>query len=115
MQSQYTNEYLEGNRKRGYGKGITPATFLSYQLRGRARSWSGRYLGALVRSCYRAGAESGLSTGGSKAWYPVGAATPSIEQQYESSPELNAMYRECLSDARDIREANERLQREQRY
>ena len=37
---------------------------------------------------------------------------PSIEDQYESSSELSAAYRECLSDERDIREANDRLRRE---
>ena len=70
MQSQYTDDYLATNKSRGMGKGLTPGSYLSYELRGRAKSWAGRYTVGLVRSCERAGAVTGPSMKGGTAYYP---------------------------------------------
>lgn len=50
MPSQYTNQYLAENQRRGgAGQGITPGTFLSSVLKGRAKTWRHKYLNALER------------------------------------------------------------------
>jgi hypothetical protein len=50
MPSQYTNQYLAENQRRGgAGQGITPGTFLSSVLRGRAKSFKFQYQNALER------------------------------------------------------------------
>jgi len=50
MPSMYTEQYLNENQSRGgYGKGITPGTFLANTLKGRAKQYSGRYQRALER------------------------------------------------------------------
>ena len=49
MASMYTEQYLDENDRRGYGKGITPGTFLAYTLKGKAKRYSGRYQRALER------------------------------------------------------------------
>ena len=48
--SQYTESYLNENQRRGgVGQGITPGTFLSSVLRGRAKSFKFQYQNALER------------------------------------------------------------------
>ena len=49
MASMYTEQYLDENERRGYGKGITPGTFLANTLKGRAKQYSKRYQHALER------------------------------------------------------------------
>ena len=51
--SQYTDAYLGENNRRGKGRGITVGTFLAYSLRGKARSYAGRYASALINSLER--------------------------------------------------------------
>jgi hypothetical protein len=48
--SQYTDAYLHENRVRGKDRGLTLKTYLSYVLRGRARSWAYHYYKSLERS-----------------------------------------------------------------
>ena len=48
--SQYTDSYLNENQRRGgVGQGITPGTYLSSVLRGRAKSFKFQYQNALQR------------------------------------------------------------------
>lgn len=48
--SQYTDDYLAENQRRGgVGQGITPGTFLSSVLKGRAKSFKFQYQNALER------------------------------------------------------------------
>lgn len=48
--SQYTDSYLNENQRRGgTGKGITPGTYLSSVLKGRAKTFKFRYQNALER------------------------------------------------------------------
>ncbi len=74
-ESQYTDSYLQVNKRRGLGNGYTPQTFLHYRLHGTAKSWSGRYLASLRRSLDRRVAEgraiSGISCKGGDAYYPI--------------------------------------------
>ena len=49
MVSMYTEQYLDENDRRGYGKGITPGTFLNNILKGKAKQFKGRYQRALER------------------------------------------------------------------
>ena len=49
MASMYTEQYLDENDRRGYGKGITPGTFLNNILKGKAKQFKGRYQRALER------------------------------------------------------------------
>ena len=73
--SQYLNDYLDTNSRLGYDKGYTIGTYLTYQLRGNARSWSGRYAGALLRSLERLVQKGlvrvGRSSHGSIAYYRI--------------------------------------------
>ena len=69
--SQYVEPYLKSNAERGWGKGITPGTFLAYTLRGAAKRYSGNYLRALVRGLEKVGAVEGTSVQGKVAWYPA--------------------------------------------
>ena len=48
--SQYTEDYLNENQRRGgVGQGITPGTYLSSVLKGRAKSFKFQYQNALER------------------------------------------------------------------
>ena len=49
MASMYTEQYLDENDRRGYGKGITPGTFLNNILKGKAKQFKGHYQRALER------------------------------------------------------------------
>lgn len=46
--SKYTDSYLDENSRRGKGMGLTPATFLNYTLKGKAKQYSSTYLRALI-------------------------------------------------------------------
>jgi len=71
MLSQYTNDYLSENKQRGEGKGITVSTYLSYNLRGEAKRWAGRYACGLVNSLQKVGAKQGKSKCNGIAYYPA--------------------------------------------
>jgi hypothetical protein len=71
MLSQYVDSYLATNAARGPGKGLTPGTFIAYTVRGRARSYAGRYVRALVSGLRKVGATPGTSCRGCRAWYPA--------------------------------------------
>ncbi|GIV04016.1 MAG: hypothetical protein KatS3mg015_2846 [Fimbriimonadales bacterium] len=70
--SQYLALYLSENRERGWGRGLTPRSYLAYTLRGRAKHYSAQR--ALARALEAAetagGAICGWSTGREVAWYP---------------------------------------------
>lgn len=71
MASMYTEQYLNQNQSRGgYGEGITPGTFLSYQLSGRAKQYKARYQRALERDLdSRDDVIPGPSKTGASAYY----------------------------------------------
>lgn len=71
MASRYTEQYLNQNQSRGgYGAGITPGTFLSYQLSGLAKKYKARYQRALERDLNsRSDVISGPSKTGASAYY----------------------------------------------
>lgn len=69
--SQYTDSYLQETSS---GHLITPGTFLAGVLRGRAKTYSGKYERALVRHLQRIGCVQTKSVGGGVAWIPP--ATP---------------------------------------
>ena len=68
--SQYLEQYLEGNAERGTGKGITIGSFLGRVLSGKAKKYSYGYVIALEASCKRVGAKIGKSVNGGVAYYP---------------------------------------------
>ena len=68
--SQYLAAYLAENRSRGEGKGLTVGSYLHGRLKGRAKSYAGRYCIALANSCERAGAVKGRSCRAGVAYYP---------------------------------------------
>ena len=68
--SQYLEQYLEGNDERGEGKGITIGSFIGRVLKGKAKKYSYGYVTALEASCKRVGARLGKSVKGSVAYYP---------------------------------------------
>ena len=68
--SQYLEQYLEGNDERGTGKGITIGSFLGKMLKGKAKKYSYGYQKALEASCIRIGARLGKSVKGGVAYYP---------------------------------------------
>lgn len=67
--SQYLEDYLSLNNALGRGKGLTIGTYLAYELRGRAKNYSGRYARALENSLERNGAQKGRSFMGKVAYY----------------------------------------------
>lgn len=67
--SQYTYQYLESNRRRGDGKGLTVGSFIAYNVRGKARNYAGRYTQALIRSLEKINAKKGKSIYGGVAYY----------------------------------------------
>lgn len=71
MASRYTEQYLNQNQSRGgYGEGITPGTFLSYQLSGLAMKYKARYQRDLERDLNsRSDVISGPSKTGASAYY----------------------------------------------
>ena len=77
-ESQYIDSYLAANARRGRNKGITPGTYITYVLSGRAKQYSGRYLSALRNACERrvdAGVVlDGYSKMGKTAYYPAKVA-----------------------------------------
>jgi hypothetical protein len=75
MDSQYTISYLEENKSRGWGKGITPGTYIVYKVRGAAKEWSGRYTRSLI-NCLEKRVNNGEAISGpsrckSTAYYPI--------------------------------------------
>ena len=68
--SQYLEQYLEGNDERGTGNGITIGSFLGKVLKGKAKKYSYGYQKALEASCKRVGAKIGKSVKGGVAYYP---------------------------------------------
>ncbi|HNC58612.1 MAG TPA: hypothetical protein PLP33_24505 [Leptospiraceae bacterium] len=68
-ESQYTDSYLECNKVRGKGNGLTIGSFLAYTLRGNAKKWISRYADSLERTVKLRGASAGKSAGGSVAYY----------------------------------------------
>lgn len=75
--SQYLEDYLDSTSG---GRLITPGTYLAYTLRGRAKTYIGRYLGALLRAL---DAEPDVapvrSVGGRTAYVRTPCATPSTQ------------------------------------
>jgi hypothetical protein len=75
--SQYVEAYLRGNAQRGFGRGLTVSSFLSYNLSGSARKYSDKYATALFNALYRGQARGevikGKSAGGALAYYPRGS------------------------------------------
>lgn len=73
-ESAYVDEYLRGNARRGYGKGLTVQSFFAYELRGKAKSYSGGYVRALERALERrvrsGAAVKGTSHHRAVAYYP---------------------------------------------
>jgi len=73
--SQYLNDYLDSNRSRGDGKGLTVGSYLAYVLRGAAKKYSGNYKRALENSLDRAidagTCRIGASRLGRTAYYPI--------------------------------------------
>ena len=69
--SQYLESYLFENKSRGEGNGLTIGSYLAYQLRGKAKKYSGHYVTALRNSCERVGALEGRSKMGGIAFYPA--------------------------------------------
>ena len=69
--SQYLSSYLANNKARGEGNGLTIGSFLAYQLKGKAKKYSGHYVVALRNSCERVGAVAGRSKMGGIAFYPA--------------------------------------------
>lgn len=68
MLSQYTYDYLSVTAA---GRYLTPGTFLAYVLRGKAKTYIGRYKSALIRSVKSVGALPVKSVGG-KVAYAIG-------------------------------------------
>lgn len=73
--SQYTDRYLKTNAERGEGNGLTPGSFLTYALMGRAKAYADIYQAALIRALdarVEAGeAQRGTSARGRDAYYPT--------------------------------------------
>jgi hypothetical protein len=71
--SQYTESYLSENQRRGgEGQGITPGTYLSSVLRGRAKSFKFKYQNALERDLEsRPDVVRGRSKTGAVAYYLI--------------------------------------------
>jgi hypothetical protein len=82
--SQYTDAYLNENHNRGLGKGITTGTFLSSQLKGRAKSYATKYRIALERDLNRRIAEGSVlpyaSVHGGTAYYLTATADAAREE-----------------------------------
>jgi hypothetical protein len=82
--SQYTDAYLNENHNRGLGQGITPGTFLSSQLKGRAKSYATKYRIALERDLNRRIAEGSVlpyaSVHGGNAYYLTATADAAREE-----------------------------------
>ena len=68
--SMYLDSYLRENESRGWGKGLTPATYLGYHLHGKAKTYSAGYSRALLNALHVSGAVKGPSAGGGTAYYP---------------------------------------------
>lgn len=72
--SQYLNDYLDSNRSRGNGNGLTVGSYLAYVLRGKAKEYSGHYKRALENSLRRAVSNGDCRIGSSRmgrtAYYP---------------------------------------------
>jgi len=75
--SQYLNDYLDSNKSRGTGKGLTVGSYITYVLRGSAKKYSGKYCRALENSLDREVAAGrvriGTSAQGRTAYYLVEA------------------------------------------
>jgi hypothetical protein len=66
--NEYMQEALE--RLRHGEKPVTPGTFLTGRLRGKAAGWVSRYIKSLENSLVRSGWKPGESQKGSIAYYP---------------------------------------------
>lgn len=73
MASQYTEEYLDENQRRGGdAKGITPGSFLGNVLKGNAKRWLAGYRRALEKELWdRTNVDviQGRSVSGATAYY----------------------------------------------
>jgi hypothetical protein len=74
-ESQYVDAYLSNNMARGAGRGLTVSSYLAYQLRGKARMYSGHYKRALENALNRRIAQGRAiklqSQLGGRAYYPI--------------------------------------------
>lgn len=77
-ESQYISSYLNCNAARGWTHGLTVGSYLHHKLKGKAKSYSGGYERALLRSLKRREAEGSVVIGPSEknsvAYYPVASA-----------------------------------------
>lgn len=73
-ESQYTDDYLRENARRGVGNGLTIGSYLAYTLQGKAREYASKYATALEASVIRRNAIKGRSKLGGVAYYPRNAA-----------------------------------------
>jgi hypothetical protein len=73
--SQYLDSYLRKNQARGDGNGLMVSSFMTYTLRGAAKSYSGKYRRALENTLNREVAAGrvriGSSARGGTAYYLV--------------------------------------------
>lgn len=83
MASQYTNQYLAANAKKGDGNGFTVQTFLAYTLKGKAKQYSAGYVRALENDLEERRREGeayrSSSCRGGVAYYP--ASCPTLESK----------------------------------
>lgn len=83
MASMYTAKYLRTNAERGDGNGYTLQTFLAYELRGKAKRYSDKYLRALEADLESLRGEGevyrSVSCRGGRAYYP--ATCPTLESK----------------------------------
>jgi hypothetical protein len=70
--SQYVDDYMREavERLRRGEKPVTPGTFLTGRLRGKAADWISRYIKSLENSLVRSRWRPGESAKGSIAYYP---------------------------------------------
>lgn len=73
-ESQYTDDYLRENARRGMGNGLTIGSYLASVLQGKAKKYAGQYVAALEMSVIRRNAIKGRSKQGGVAYYPRDAA-----------------------------------------
>lgn len=69
-ESQYVDDYLNENARRGTGQGLTIGSYLAYKLSGKAREYAGKYAAALLAAVLRRNAIEGRSKNGGVAYYP---------------------------------------------
>ena len=97
--SQYTEDYLlENQRRGGAGQGITPGTYLSSVLRGRAKSFKFQYQNALERDLEsRPDVIRDRSKTGAIAYYRIELEPDTVT--WRDDPDVEAL---CIENERDI-------------